>query len=145
MLPFLMSSIVRAGLTLNESELQAQVIAMCDDLGLYVFHSTDPKRDIGTGFPDLVICGMNGHVFVELKTNSGQLRTNQVRWRNRLTYANAPYALWTPRQLDSGEIRRTLVSLGSPDTKSLSVAPSAVQGCSDLECRNYTVNGHYPH
>jgi hypothetical protein len=99
---------------MTEAEFQAQVIEMCRDFGLYVFHSTDPRRDIGPGFPDLFICGLDGFLLAELKTNSGQLRTNQVRWRNRLRYANAPYKLWTPRELDSGEIRATLVSLSTP-------------------------------
>lgn len=96
---------------MNEAELQAQVIEIAHGLGLYVFHSTDPRRDIGPGFPDLVICGLEGYLFVELKTLSGQLRHNQVQWKRRLEYVNAPYVLWTPRELISGEIRNVLVSL----------------------------------
>lgn len=111
---------------MNEAELQATVIDWAHELGLYVFHSTDPRRDIGPGFPDLVICGLEGHLFVELKTQSGQLRHNQTQWRNRLVYSKAPYVVWTPRELYSGVIWEVLVSLSGSDPEAVSVAPRAV-------------------
>jgi hypothetical protein len=96
---------------MREDQLQAEVVTMAQALGLYVFHSTDPRRDIGPGFPDLVICGLGGVAFVELKSSSGRLEYNQTRWRNRLTYAGAQYRLYGPRELLSGEIRTFLLSL----------------------------------
>ena len=47
---------------MTEAELQHEVISLCEKYGLLVFHSTDSRRDIGTGFPDLVICGRRPHL-----------------------------------------------------------------------------------
>lgn len=96
---------------MTESDLQAEVIAIARGLRLYVFHSTDSHRDIGPGFPDLVIAGLDGVLFAELKSAAGQLSTEQTKWRYRLLAAGQQYYLWRPRDLASGRIESTLRSM----------------------------------
>ena len=81
---------------MNESALQAKVITLCHDLGLLVFHSTDSRRDVGRGFPDLVIVGKAGGMFAEVKDNWGQLSPDQCQWKYSLMASGAQWRLWRP-------------------------------------------------
>jgi len=93
---------------MTESDLQAEVIRMARDLRLAVFHSTDARRDIGAGYPDLTIVGPGGVAFVELKSASGRLSADQVAWRYRLMIAGSIYRLWTPSDLAGGGVAALL-------------------------------------
>ena len=96
---------------MKESELLHAVIALCEKHNVLVFHSTDSRRDVGRGFPDLVLVGQHGVLFVELKADTGTRRPNQTTWGYRLLAADAHYGVMKPRDLESGYIRNILEKL----------------------------------
>jgi hypothetical protein len=102
-----------------ESELQRQVIAQAQELNLRVFHSTDARRDVGPGYPDLTIVGPGGIAFIELKTETGAMSRQQFDWRQSLIDARAEYRLYRPQQLHDGTIRTFLVSLAQEPSEAL--------------------------
>ncbi len=63
-----------------------------------VYYETPVAAD-GTGWPDLVLV-KHRVLFVELKTNVGRLRPEQVQWLDRLTAAGQTVLLWRPRDWD---------------------------------------------
>jgi hypothetical protein len=89
-----------------EETFQQVVIEEAHALDLLAFHSTDPTRDIGRGFPDLVLAGPNGHLFAELKMWHGRMRPDQTSWAWKLRASGAPYTIWTPS--DFSDIRTAL-------------------------------------
>jgi hypothetical protein len=92
----------------TEAELQASVLELCKQLGLLVFHSTDSRRDVGRGFPDLLIAGFGGALFAELKSAGGRLEPEQTTWRYMMIAAGFRWRLWRPADWESGEIEREL-------------------------------------
>ena len=94
---------------MREAELQAKIITLCAELRLLVFHSTDSRRDLGRGFPDLVICGRTHVLFCETKDDYGQLSSEQTGWRYSLQTAGAQWRLWRPR--DWADIEAELRSI----------------------------------
>lgn len=96
---------------MTEAQLQHEVIARARALGHLVFHSTDSIRDIGAGFPDLVIVGNNGVIFAELKSGSGYRTAVQNTWYYRLFCAGQNVVLWRPQDLRDGVIDQALQAL----------------------------------
>ena len=84
---------------MTEQELQEEVIRIAQENGCLVFHSTDSRRDIGRGFPDLVIVGKHRTIFVELKTATGNRTTDQTSWYYRLIAVGEHVTLWRPKDL----------------------------------------------
>lgn len=93
--------------TVTEEDLLDKVTARSRELGLLVFHSTAAVRDIGPGFPDLVIAGTR-HIFAELKSAGGCLSPRQTMWRYRLVATGAEWHLWRPRDWAAGRINDLL-------------------------------------
>lgn len=93
---------------MTEEQLLQLVIGRCEELQIRVFHSSDSRRDVGRGFPDLVIAGNRGLIFRELKTESGQLESAQKIWKWRLHACRASWALWRPADWQSGRIENEL-------------------------------------
>lgn len=93
---------------MTEAELQDRILGLAGSLGLLSFHSTDSRRDIGKGFPDLVIVGPRGVLFAEEKDGGGQLKPDQVTWKYRLLAGGARWVLWRPRDWDTGRIEAEL-------------------------------------
>jgi hypothetical protein len=108
-------------MAMNEAELLAEITGLCDELGVWWVHLPD-SRNLGKagghwpGFPDLLLAGLHGHAFREVK-GQGQwkLRTKQTSWKNQLAAAGADWALWTEPDLRSGRIRRELEALACGD------------------------------
>jgi len=96
---------------MKEAELLQEVLDLCEELNVLAFHSTDSRRDVGRGFPDLVCVGKNGVLFLELKAPTGVRRPDQVTWGYRLIAADAHYGTVKPRDLESGYIRNILEKL----------------------------------
>lgn len=88
---------------MKEKELLEQVRKACRMLGLHTYHTHDSRRS-EPGFPDLVICGDNGVLYRELKTQKGRLTGPQNYWLERLTRAGQDAAVWRPTHLLSGVI-----------------------------------------
>lgn len=92
---------------------------MCDQLGLYHYHNPD-SRGSAAGWPDLVILsprpGMGGTgtgiIFRELKSQSGQLTSDQRAVGYLLTAAGLSWEVWRPADLADGTIALQLAKLG---------------------------------
>lgn len=97
---------------LTERVFQTRVIELARWHRLRVFHSGDSRRDLCAGFPDLVFVGPGGHVFAELKTETGRVRPEQHAWLNALREAGATAHLWRPS--DWPDIQATLRDLARP-------------------------------
>lgn len=96
---------------MTEDQLLTYVTERCNDLGFRMFHARDSRRDDGKGFPDLVIAGYSGALFRELKSDSGQLETEQALWKWRLMACGADWGLWRPADWRSGQIEKELKSI----------------------------------
>ena len=90
--------------------LDAHVRRLCDDLGLLRYHTHDSRRS-PRGFCDLVICGLGGVAFRELKTQRGKVSREQQVWLDALAAAGADAGTWRPADLLSGRIARELAAL----------------------------------
>lgn len=108
---------------MTETELLAEVTALCDRLGLLWHHDPDSRLSKGSkGFPDLVICGEGGVVFRELKGENGETSADQDRWG--WTFCGAEIAMgiqglwgvWYPFSLHNGIIEATLSLLAQSST-----------------------------
>lgn len=92
----------------SEAAFQAQVVDAARIMGWRVQHSR-PSQVGGkwmtaitgdVGFPDLVLAHRTkGVLFAELKTDTGRLSPDQVKWRDTLTAAGAEYHLWRPEDM----------------------------------------------
>ena len=96
----------------GRDSLDANVRRLCDDLGLLRYHTHDARRS-PKGFPDLVICGLGGVIFRELKTQRGTVKPEQSAWLNTLAAAGADAGVWRPEHLLSGQIARELTAISS--------------------------------
>ena len=108
---------------MTEGELKNTVIAMCRALHLLVAHFRPGKTEKGwrtpvegdgAGFPDCVIVGPGGLLFVELKADGKYPTVQQRTWLNALSDAGSPWAIWRPRDLRQREIERRLKQLAKP-------------------------------
>lgn len=95
----------------TEAELQSEIIKLAEHHHLLIFHSTDSRRDTGPGFPDLVIAGRHRTLFAELKSATGNLSTEQVRWKYALIASGQYWTLWRPKDWTNGHIESVLREL----------------------------------
>jgi len=89
--------------------LDAHVVRLIDDLGLWSFHV---RNSIGSkkGWPDRTIFG-TGILFRELKAERGTLKPDQAMVRDKILAAGGNWALWRPSDLLSGRIKSELVAI----------------------------------
>ncbi len=99
---------------MTEGQLQASILDLCRVHRLLVFHIRDSRKNIGMGFPDLVIAGVGGTVFRELKNNTLQPTPEQMTWLATLAEGGQDAALWRPDAWHSGEVAQTLARLAKP-------------------------------
>ncbi len=85
---------------LTEREWQAQVVAIARTYGWQVHHHLISYGS-AAGWPDLAIAGHGRVLFVELKTDAGRLRPEQIVWLDLLTTAGCEVAVWRPTDLDT--------------------------------------------
>jgi hypothetical protein len=93
---------------MTEADLRHHVVTLAGHLGLLVQYSTDPRRDLGKGYPDLTIAGVGGCLFRELKDRHGQLSPAQTTWRYTLVADGQDWACWRPIDWDTGRIEAEL-------------------------------------
>lgn len=98
-------------LAMTEAELLRNVRVLAADYHLQLFHCRDSRGSSGAGFPDLVIAGRRGVLFVELKSFSGSLTPDQRRWGSVLREAGQQWVVWRPAELDNGTIALALESI----------------------------------
>jgi hypothetical protein len=92
----------------TEAQFQQAVTDLCDWYGLRWHHEVDSRKS-KRGFPDLVITGPGGLVFVELKTQKGKVTPEQREWLLALRAAGVRAYVWRPS--DMPEITAYLRSL----------------------------------
>jgi len=98
---------------MTEEQLEAEILALCEEREITWAHIDTPhhnrKRHNLAGFPDLMLFGRGGSMFRELKRqrNPGGSPA-QTNWKYWLLAAGQDYAIWQPRDLESGRIKREL-------------------------------------
>ncbi|MBQ1047785.1 VRR-NUC domain-containing protein [Micromonospora sp. C51] len=95
-----------------EAYLQSNVLKLCTSYRLLAYHTHDSRRS-QPGFPDLVIVGPGGVLFVELKSEAGKTTADQEKWLAALNGAGVRAELWRPADLYSGRINDTLRDLAA--------------------------------
>lgn len=95
---------------MSEAEWQQQVIDLAHIHGWRVYHARPaqngrgdwrtPVAADGKGWPDLTLV-RDKVLFVELKSESGRLTTEQRHWLDALQAAGAHVAVWRPRDFDT--------------------------------------------
>ena len=97
---------------ITEAEFQQQVIQLAKLRGWLVHHTRPARmkvRGVETyrtpiaghaGFPDLVLARRGRVIYAELKAQAGQLREDQIRWRDAMCpperQAFCGWFLWRP-------------------------------------------------
>lgn len=94
----------------TEAEFQGWILNACQRLRLAAYHTHDSRRS-EKGFPDLVIVGMNGILYRELKKQDGVVSVEQRYWLSILQESGADVAVWRPN-LWPEQIMRDLCGLG---------------------------------
>lgn len=64
---------------MSEQQLQDQILECARAMGLLAYHTHD-SRHSQAGFPDLVIIGALGMVYLELKSATGKVTSEQDQW-----------------------------------------------------------------
>ena len=82
---------------MTEAQYQKRITDLADWLGLRWFHSGSSRRDSCAGFPDLVVVGPGGLVFIEVKSDRGTVRPEQTEWLDALG-RHEPAHVWRPGQ-----------------------------------------------
>lgn len=93
---------------MTERQLQDAVVECALRLGWYVYHPYDSRRST-PGFPDLTLAQPGRLVFVELKSASGRLRSEQVTWLGALhRTGRCEVYLFRPKDWLNGRIEDVL-------------------------------------
>ncbi|HEY1706405.1 MAG TPA: VRR-NUC domain-containing protein [Trebonia sp.] len=96
---------------MSERELMDYIRANVAELHLAAFHAGDSRGSWGPGFPDLVIVGDHGILFIECKREREALQPLQVYWMMRLRRAGASPQVWRPTEWLDGTIRKELEAI----------------------------------
>jgi hypothetical protein len=99
---------------MTESQLQLSILDLARRHRLLAFHVRDSRKSLGVGFPDLVLCGVGGVLFRELKNDVLQPTPEQMCWLGTLDAGGADAALWRPSNWHSGEIADALYRIAKP-------------------------------
>lgn len=101
---------------MREDVLVTRIVELAAGNGWRIIHQRPARTAKGyrtaiqghKGFPDLVIASRLGVLFVECKTETGQLEPEQRVWRDTLQTAGADWRLWRPSDWFNGHIERVL-------------------------------------
>ena len=107
---------------ITEAQFQQQVIQLAKLRGWLVHHTRPARMKVQgvetyrtpiaghAGFPDLVLARRGRVIYAELKAQGGQLREDQIRWRDAMCpperQAFCGWFLWRPS--DWAQIERVL-------------------------------------
>jgi len=89
----------------DEKSFQSRVIALAKRNGWRGIYHTHDSRKSQKGFPDLVLT-RERVIFIECKSDDGELTADQLNWRDWLLAAKAEWYCLRPR--DWAEIERIL-------------------------------------
>lgn len=96
---------------MNHAELVAAIQAEAKTRGLWCWPTPPSTPLMVAGWPDLVILGHPGSLFVECKSEDGRRTREQIRVAQRLLEAGLSYRLWRPSDLESGVIAAALEAI----------------------------------
>lgn len=84
----------------SEKDHQRVVVDALTTLGYLTYHTYDSRRS-NPGFPDLVAVhpGKGRRLFVELKTATGKLTADQLRWLGALALSGGDVHVVRPRDV----------------------------------------------
>jgi hypothetical protein len=88
----------------TEKDLLQEIRLLVSQRHMLLFHCRDSRGSVGNGFPDLVISGPRGTLFVELKNDTSSLTPDQRHWGSMLAKGGEQWMVWRPRDLQSGVI-----------------------------------------
>lgn len=90
----------------TEAQWQSQVVGIAKQYGWLTFHpvknqptARGHRQTTQPGWPDLVILGHGRSLFVELKSEKGRVRPEQIGVLRMLADSGAECALWRPSDL----------------------------------------------
>lgn len=98
---------------MTEADLLIEVHKMANDRHLLLFHCRDSRGSLGRGFPDLVVSGVRGTIFAELKTDGSTLTPDQRHWGSVLQKGGERWTIWRPRDLKGGIIAAGLDTIAA--------------------------------
>jgi hypothetical protein len=93
---------------MTEKELQNNVLRLAGLSGFLKYHTRNSKGS-HKGFPDLVLCKPPRLIFIELKSENGRVKDEQLTWGMRLSDCPVEYYLWRPADWDNGTIQDVIV------------------------------------
>ena len=94
---------------MTHDEIVAEIQRRARKRGLLSHYCRDSRRCTGhPGFPDLVIAGRHGTVFLEVKTGDGKRTPAQTTWKYMLLSDGLVVLLVYERHLGNGVIDSTL-------------------------------------
>jgi hypothetical protein len=80
------------------------IIARARAASALAHHCNDPRYCDGPGLPDVILMGIGGPAFIEVKTGSGQPRPDQTDWLCMFRAAGASAMLCGPEDLENGNV-----------------------------------------
>jgi hypothetical protein len=84
---------------ITEKEWQETVVQLATYCRWHHFHPYDSRRST-PGWPDLVLVRAPEFIVVELKTETGKLRPEQVDWLTWLAQCGVETHVWRPSDFD---------------------------------------------
>lgn len=93
---------------MTEAELQSAISEMAAWLGYRLRYHTFDSRLSAKGFPDLVLVGRGRVLFVEVKSEKGHLRPDQMEWYAGLLNNGAEAYVWRPEDWKNGTVEKEL-------------------------------------
>lgn len=94
---------------LSEKQWQDQVVQLATLYRWRHFHPYNMRRS-DPGWPDLVLARAPELIVVELKTDVGRLRKEQVVWLELLAACGVETHVWRPRDFDDVHARLTIAA-----------------------------------
>jgi hypothetical protein len=88
----------------SEKVWQARVERMARELGWTFYHTYDSRRS-QAGYPDLHLVRGGEEIYIECKTEAGELSAKQIEWRDLLVGAGAEWYCWRPSSIEFVEER----------------------------------------
>lgn len=92
----------------TEAELQSVIADLAKWLGYRLQYHTYDSRRSAMGFPDLVLVGRGRVLFVEVKSDTGQLTKQQIEWYAGLLDNGAEAYIWRPEDWKNGTVEKEL-------------------------------------
>ena len=93
----------------SEEILQDSIIELAKLLGYLHYHTHDSRRS-PEGFPDLVLAHVKTGVvlWIECKSEHGELSDDQAKWGRALVAGNARYFIFRPHDWAGGTVESVL-------------------------------------